>query len=46
MVFFGLSKRFGLVFVDFQTLERVPKDRYYWYQKVVRKWVDRSLKVY
>ena len=32
---FGYEKRFGLVFVNFETLERTKKDSYYWYQKVV-----------
>jgi len=37
----GYSKRFGLVFVDFNTLERVKKDSFYWYRKVVRNgWVE------
>jgi beta-glucosidase len=28
----GYSKRFGLVFVDYPTLERIPKDSFYWYR--------------
>jgi len=37
----GYSKRFGIVFVDFDTLERIPKDSYYWYRKVIRNnWLD------
>jgi len=28
----GYSKRFGLVYVDYPTLERVPKDSFYWYR--------------
>jgi len=28
--------RFGLVYVDYATLERIPKDSYRWYQQVVR----------
>ena len=31
----GFSQRFGLVWVDFDTLERIPKDSYYWYQKFI-----------
>jgi beta-glucosidase len=31
----GYSKRFGLVYVDYPTLERVPKDSFYWYRKLV-----------
>ena len=26
------AKRFGIVYVDYPTLERVPKDSYYWYR--------------
>jgi len=29
----GYSKRFGIVYVDYATLERVPKDSFYWYQQ-------------
>jgi beta-glucosidase len=32
---FGYSRRFGLVYVDFETLERVPKASYHWYRDVV-----------
>jgi beta-glucosidase len=32
----GYSKRFGLVHVDFRTLERTKKESYYWYQKTVK----------
>jgi beta-glucosidase len=32
---FGYSKRFGLVYVDYPTLERVPKDSYYWYRDFI-----------
>jgi len=28
----GYAKRFGLVYVDYATLERVPKDSFYWYR--------------
>ena len=31
----GYKERFGLVFVDFETLERTPKDSYYWYKDVI-----------
>lgn len=31
----GYSKRFGIVHVDYRTLERTKKESYYWYQKVV-----------
>lgn len=33
---FGYSKRFGIVFVDYETLERTPKESYKWYQKVIQ----------
>ena len=33
---FGLSKRFGLVYVDYKTQKRIPKDSYYWYAKVIK----------
>jgi beta-glucosidase len=31
----GYSKRFGLVYIDYPTLERVPKDSFYWYRDFV-----------
>ncbi len=36
----GYSKRFGLVWVDFETLERRPKDSYFWYAKTIASGVD------
>lgn len=33
---FGFSKRFGLVYVDYTTLQRIKKASFYWYQKVVK----------
>jgi beta-glucosidase len=33
---FGYSKRFGLIHVDFHTLERTPKDSARWYAEVTR----------
>ncbi len=32
----GLSKRFGLVYVDFETQERIIKESGYWYRDLVR----------
>ncbi len=32
----GYTKRFGLVYVDYETQERIPKDSFYWYQKVIQ----------
>ena len=34
---FGYSCRFGLVYVDFRTQARIPKESFYWYQKLIRK---------
>ena len=31
----GYSQRFGMVYVDFQTQERIPKDSARWYSKVI-----------
>jgi beta-glucosidase len=33
---FGYSKRFGIVYVDYPTLERVPKDSFYWYRDFIK----------
>lgn len=32
---FGLEKRFGLVYVDYRTQKRIPKDSFYWYKDVI-----------
>ena len=32
---FGFSRRFGIVYVDFETLERVPKDSFKWYRELI-----------
>ncbi len=32
----GYSKRFGLVYVDFDTLERTPKASYHWYRRLIK----------
>ena len=34
---FGYSKRFGLVYVDYDTQERTPKDSARWYAEVTRR---------
>jgi len=34
---YGYAKRFGLVHVDFHTLERTPKASYYWYQDLIAR---------
>ena len=32
----GYSERFGIVYVDFETQQRIPKDSAYWYRKVIQ----------
>ncbi len=32
----GYTKRFGIVFVDFSTQRRIPKDSFYFYQKTIK----------
>lgn len=32
----GYSKRFGLIYVDYKTLERIPKDSFYWYKNYIK----------
>ncbi len=34
---YGFDKRFGLVYVDFETLKRIPKSSAYWYRDVISK---------
>ena len=34
---FGYSKRFGLVYVEYPTLERVPKQSFYWYRDFIAR---------
>ncbi len=34
---FGYEKRFGLVWVDYETLERTPKDSAHFYRKVIKE---------
>jgi len=31
----GFSKRFGLVYVDYGTAQRIPKDSYFWYKDFI-----------
>lgn len=33
----GYEKRFGIVYVDYATQKRVPKDSFYWYQQAIRE---------
>ena len=32
----GYKQRFGLIYVDYETGRRVPKDSYYWYRNVIK----------
>ncbi|MBS4985350.1 MAG: beta-glucosidase [Hungatella hathewayi] len=32
----GYNDRFGLIYVDFETQKRLPKDSFYWYRDVIR----------
>lgn len=32
----GLSRRFGMVYVDYGTQKRIPKDSLYWYRDLIR----------
>lgn len=32
----GYTERFGLIFVDYETQQRIPKDSFYWYQQLIR----------
>ena len=33
----GYEKRFGIIYVDYETHERRPKASYYWYQSVIKE---------
>jgi beta-glucosidase len=33
----GYSKRFGLIYIDYKTLERIPKKSAYWYSDFIKK---------
>jgi beta-glucosidase len=37
---YGYAKRFGIVHCDFSTLERIPKDSYYYYRDVIAGYGD------
>ena len=32
----GYEKRFGLVYVDFKSLKRIPKESYYFFKKIIK----------
>lgn len=31
----GYNERFGLIYVDYNSLQRIPKDSYYWYAEII-----------
>ena len=33
----GFSQRFGLIWVDFDTLERIPKESFFWYRDYINE---------
>ena len=33
----GYARRFGLVYVDYPTLERIPKSSFYWYRDLIAR---------
>ncbi|PZD94684.1 beta-glucosidase [Paenibacillus sambharensis] len=38
---YGYSMRFGLIYVDYETQERIPKDSYRWYRKLAQlNWLE------
>ncbi|MFE1360790.1 GH1 family beta-glucosidase [Streptomyces harbinensis] len=39
---YGYEQRFGIVRVDYQTLERLPKDSYHWYRQLIAAHRDRT----
>ena len=36
----GYSQRFGIVYVDYETLERIPKASYFWYRDLIAGGTD------
>ncbi|QEC70145.1 family 1 glycosylhydrolase [Panacibacter ginsenosidivorans] len=34
---FGYTKRFGIIHVDFNTQQRIPKQSYYTYQSILKE---------
>lgn len=34
---FGFTKRFGIIYVDFKTQKRIPKQSFYTYQKILQQ---------
>jgi beta-glucosidase len=33
---FGFSKRFGLIYIDYKTQQRIMKDSAFWYSEVIK----------
>ncbi len=33
----GFGRRFGLVWVDYTTGQRIPKESYHWYRRLIAK---------
>ena len=33
----GYQDRFGLVFIDYQNIKRIPKDSYFWFKNYIKK---------
>jgi len=40
---FGYTKRFGIVYVDYETQRRIPKDSAYWYRDFIAAQTQRSV---
>ena len=38
----GYGERFGLIYIDFPSGQRIPKDSFYWYQKLIRSGVPEN----
>ncbi len=36
----GYDDRFGIVFVDYETQTRIPKDSFYWYQDLIKETIQ------
>ena len=32
----GYGERFGLIYIDYPSQKRIPKDSYYWYSKLIK----------
>ena len=39
----GYGERFGLIYIDFPSGQRIPKDSFYWYQKLIRSGVPENV---